>query len=365
MTTPHATAGPFVSIIIDNYNYGRFLREAIDSALAQTYGALEVIVVDDGSTDDSLAIIRAYGDRIIPVLQQNGGQAAAFNAGFTRSRGDLIIFLDADDVLRPDVVQRVSRTYQAQPGVAKIMYRMEVIDADSLRVGVLKPAAHLPLRSGDLRQHVLAFPFDMTWLATSGNAFSARVLRQIFPIPAQAYGRIGADWYLAHLTPLFGPVICLAEVGAAYRVHGCNRHEVTALDLAQMRQTIKYMKVTGQYIQVFAKQLGLSEQREITSVSYVANRLVSLKLDPSQHPLETDSLRQLVRLGWAAARLRFDVSPLMKLMFDVWFVAMAVAPHPIAQRLATVFFFPEKRGQLNRLLGKLHKARRRPAAAQT
>ena len=95
---------PLVSVIVNNYNYGHFLSEAIDSALAQTYTRTEVIVVDDGSTDDSSEIIAGYGDRIIPVLKENGGQASAFNAGFAKSRGDVICFLDADDYLFPQAI---------------------------------------------------------------------------------------------------------------------------------------------------------------------------------------------------------------------------------------------------------------------
>src|SRR5436853_3004216 len=79
-----------VSIIINNYNYGRFLRDAIDSALGQGYPNTEVVVVDDGSSDDSRDIIASYGNRIIPVLKVNGGQASAFNAGFEASGGDVI-----------------------------------------------------------------------------------------------------------------------------------------------------------------------------------------------------------------------------------------------------------------------------------
>ena len=92
---------PKVSILINNYNYGRFLAEAIDSALAQTYKNLEVIVVDDGSTDNSREIIASYSDRIVPVLKENGGQASAFNAGFERARSDWIAFLDSDDIFFP------------------------------------------------------------------------------------------------------------------------------------------------------------------------------------------------------------------------------------------------------------------------
>jgi glycosyltransferase involved in cell wall biosynthesis len=89
---------PLVSIIINNYNYGRFVREAIDSGLNQTYSHKEVIVVDDGSTDDSREIIASYGNGITSVLKENGGQASAFNAGFAVSQGDIICFLDADDI---------------------------------------------------------------------------------------------------------------------------------------------------------------------------------------------------------------------------------------------------------------------------
>ena len=88
-----------VSIIINNYNYARFLRAAIDSALGQSYASIEVLVVDDGSTDQSRAIIDSYGDRVKSILKKNGGQASALNAGFAQCQGDIVIFLDADDVL--------------------------------------------------------------------------------------------------------------------------------------------------------------------------------------------------------------------------------------------------------------------------
>src|SRR5262249_37192835 len=78
---------PSASIVINNYNYGRFLREAITSALNQTPSGVEIIVVDDGSLDDSREVIAAFGERVIPVLKENGGQASALNAGFRASRG--------------------------------------------------------------------------------------------------------------------------------------------------------------------------------------------------------------------------------------------------------------------------------------
>ncbi len=353
-----------LSIVVNNYNYGRFLRDAIDSALYQTGCEVEVIVVDDGSTDGSRDIIRSYGDRIRPVFKANGGQVSALNAGFARSRGDVVIFLDADDVLAPDIARQVSEAFGSTPEVAKVQYRMEVIDAQGARTGILKPAHHLPMRSGDLRRQVLTFPFDMTWAATSGNAFARRALEQIFPIPEseQAYGQVGADWYLVHLAPLFGWVISLDTVGAGYRVHDGNNYEVSApaIRLSHIRQTILYAQRTREHIRIFADRLGLADcpadANDLLSVSFVANRLVSLKLDPQRHPIAEDRIGRLVQLGVIAALRRFDVSLPMKMLFCAWFGAMAVAPNSMARRLAVQFMFPEARGRFNGLLRAWHTA---------
>lgn len=78
---------PLVSIIITSYNYDRFLRESIDSAINQTYANIEIIAVDDGSKDNSKEIITSYGNKITAILKDNGGQASAFNAGFKVSNG--------------------------------------------------------------------------------------------------------------------------------------------------------------------------------------------------------------------------------------------------------------------------------------
>src|SRR5262245_26875129 len=132
------------SIIVNNYNYGRFLKEAIDSALGQTYAATEVVVVDDGSTDHSCEIINSYKDRSILVFKENGEQASGLNAGFARSDVDVVIFLGSDDVLLPDTVRQVVAIFAANSTTAKVMYRTEIIDASGLQTGVIKPPDYLP-----------------------------------------------------------------------------------------------------------------------------------------------------------------------------------------------------------------------------
>ena len=114
---------PRASIVITNYNYGRFIARCIDSAPAQSYPDTEVVVVDDASRDHSREIIQSYGKRVVPVLQErNGGQGAAFNAGFRACQGDVVLFLDADDWLYPDAAARVVAAFS--PGVAQVQFRL-------------------------------------------------------------------------------------------------------------------------------------------------------------------------------------------------------------------------------------------------
>src|SRR6266566_242620 len=97
---------PLVSILIPAYNAGPWLAESISSALAQTWGRKEIIVVDDGSKDDTLAIARRFEPEGIQVVtQSNAGAAAARNKAFSLSRGDYIQWLDADDLLAPDKIE--------------------------------------------------------------------------------------------------------------------------------------------------------------------------------------------------------------------------------------------------------------------
>src|SRR5262245_52217885 len=118
---------PSVSIVINNYNYGRFLGDAIESALAQTARGVEVIVVDDGSTDNSVDVIAAYGNRIVSVIKENGGQGSAYNAGFQLAKGQIVFFLDSDDTLDRDAFEAIIALFQ-DPAVVKVQWPLRVVD---------------------------------------------------------------------------------------------------------------------------------------------------------------------------------------------------------------------------------------------
>ena len=334
-----------VDVIINNHNYGRFLPDAIDSAIAQTHDGVRVTVVDDGSTDQSREVIAGYGARITSVLKRNGGQASALNAGYARSEAELVIFLDADDVLVPDVAARVAGAFAAHPGAAKAQYRMAVIDEHGRRTGEIKPPERYRLPEGDLSREELTFPFDLPSMATSGNAFPRRVLERLLPMPEAEY-RLLADWYLVHMAPLFGPVVTLDAIGACYRVHGANRYEQSRpeLDLDHVRSSVGAGAATRAQLERTADALGLPRPAgPIRSVADLGNRLISLRLDPEAHPLPDERAPALVVSALRAAGRRFDVRWPTKLLFVGWFIAMAAAPRPLARGLAELFLFPERR----------------------
>lgn len=107
--------GPLISCIVPVFNGERFVREAIDSILAQSYRPIEIIVVDDGSTDQSKAVLSSYGEPVHYVWQSNAGPATARNTGIRTAKGELIAFLDADDLWNPEKLARQVERFQARP----------------------------------------------------------------------------------------------------------------------------------------------------------------------------------------------------------------------------------------------------------
>src|SRR5262245_4061603 len=177
-----------LSVIINNYNLGRFVGQAIDSALAIDWPDKEIIVVDDGSTDNSRGVIESFGDRVVPIFKANGGQNSACNLGFERSSGEVIIFLDADDALFPSVAKMVMRAWN--DSVAKVQYSLRIVDTTMTPLGgcwPTYPRQQTPERVRlDQRKTgcYLCSP-------TSGNAWARAFLTQVFPLPVREGDPLG------------------------------------------------------------------------------------------------------------------------------------------------------------------------------
>lgn len=205
-----------VSIIISSFNYERFVAKTIDSALNQTYQDVEVICVDDGSTDRSREIISSYGDRLKVVLKDNGGQGSAMNSGFEVSTGDLIIFVDSDDILTLQCAETVVAQWDEK--YSKAHCKMRFIDEAG--ESSLVAAQHWSGRfypTGNLRNEVLKNGGFMH-PPTSANVFSRKYLEEVMPIPADSWPT-QPDIYLTYLAAFYGEIGVINEELCLYRVH--------------------------------------------------------------------------------------------------------------------------------------------------
>ncbi|HMU32514.1 MAG TPA: glycosyltransferase [Pyrinomonadaceae bacterium] len=206
-----------VSVIIPNYNYSKYVCEAVESALGQTYQNKEVIVVDDGSTDSSVELLAKYGDKIRLIAQKNAGVCAARNNGVAASTGELIAFLDADDVWMPEKLEKQVAQFLADPNVVLSHVGMEDIDANDTVL-----ATHLDGMSGKVSSHMLLFEEAVILGACSG----AVVRRKPFETLGGFDKRMStaADWDFCFRISRLGSIAFVPEPLLKYRFHGSNMH---------------------------------------------------------------------------------------------------------------------------------------------
>ena len=206
---------PFVSVVIPNYNYARYVSQAIDSVLAQTYRHHEVIVINNGSTDNSAEVLRGYGDRIRWIDQENRGQSGARNRGIEESRGELIAFLDADDAWLPAKLERqIACLRDARIG---LVYS-SCIDTDAS----LKPLrVRLGTRGGSiLRDMALS---QITIIAGESTALVRRdCFERVGMFDLQL--SLSAGWDMWRRIATHYKVGVVSDPLVFYRQHGTNMH---------------------------------------------------------------------------------------------------------------------------------------------
>jgi len=231
--TPLASS-PRVTVLIASYNYGRFLPAAIESVLAQTYANLEVIVCDDGSTDDSAAIADHYSrrdPRVKLLCKENGGQASAWNAAFAACTGDIICPLDADDTFAPEKVANIVAYCASHPNCGCVVHSMMVVNAggeDVQRIPFLTP-----FEDGWIAECVVRRGGRWRYMPSSALALRRDVAQRIFPIPGTL--RVCADAFVFTLAPLLTVVGSIWEPLSQYRVHGANQISASVSDLRSAR----------------------------------------------------------------------------------------------------------------------------------
>jgi glycosyltransferase involved in cell wall biosynthesis len=203
-----------VSVIIPTYNRARYISRAIESVLAQTYRDFDVIVVDDGSSDDTRHVLEAFGDRIRYVFQENAGPGAARNCGIRLSTGAHLAFLDSDDVWMPTFLAQTVGTLDAHPEVGMVATGMYVGPAEARKVALVNDVEPGVWR---LPTHATKGQIPLLFRCTSSDVIVAR--RDV----VERYGgfyehqcRFGEDVYLWLQVAMNHPIYRIAEPLAWY-----------------------------------------------------------------------------------------------------------------------------------------------------
>jgi glycosyltransferase involved in cell wall biosynthesis len=337
---------PRISIIITNHNYGHFLRQAIDSALAMNYPDKEIIVSDDGSTDNSCNVIDSYGDRLVSVKKGHNGQCSAFNAALPRATGEIVFLLDSDDTYLPNAADAVVAAWR--PGVSKVQFPLLMMDRNAARTGTMFPNFAEAFPPTYMRESLLSTGLCPT-APTTGNAYDIGMLRRIWPVPEN--GELaGIDSCLNVAAPLYGDVITLTKPLGCYRFHDSNMWaqssfvpEKLAFYVEQDRRRTRYLCRLAS-----AEGIKISETVLNKNTSHLTYRMGCRKA------LGTAAVHGSLLEIWyygVAAVLRDRLSVRAKVLLLSWFTAVAVSPNPVASYLIKLRFIALSRsGRMNRFM---------------
>ena len=215
-------SNPLVSVLMANYNYEKFIGEAIESVINQTYTNLELVICDDGSTDNSVEIIEEYinkDTRIKLIKKENNGIVSAYNAGYKDCKGDIICLLDSDDYYTATKIEKVVRDFICNPNCGVHFHRMMRTNENG------KPEGKYPLISkipnGWLAHEVLKLGGGMANISpTSGISLRKEVFKNILPI--NFYISSNVDAFIINVSLILSPVVSNMEILCYYRLHNQN-----------------------------------------------------------------------------------------------------------------------------------------------
>ena len=317
-----------LSVVIANYNYEQFVGAAIESALALEWPDVEVVVVDDGSTDGSRSVIARYADRVRTVLLENGGQRAAANRGFAESTGDVVVFLDSDDLLPADLPAHVAA--HLTPKVSKVQFQMQRIDVDGNAVGSPFPDFDLVPTPGQVRSWVArtsAYPTP----PGSGNAYARWFLEAIFPVGPEVGDFIDSACLAA--APFLGDVVSVPGVRIGYRQHGENDSNLLKVP-ARFGREVERARNRWLYAQRLRGIDGSTDESALfRSRELLQLRVAACRTTPTPPALPGDGR---ARMLLDSIRAPFQPGPeriSRRVLVAGWSLATLVAPRALAHRL--------------------------------
>jgi glycosyltransferase involved in cell wall biosynthesis len=326
--------GPLVSIVICNYNYGRFIRSAICSALAQTYKNIEIIVVDDGSIDSSRAVIDEFAltGAVKAIYQSNEGQYSAYNAGFAASSGDIVMFLDADDMYLPEAARVVVAAMVA--GTAKVHFRLSFIGPEGeLRDGQTPRV----LASGAVGDLLATKGLLYSSAPGSGNAYARQALTDLFPLPVTE-DKHGADFFTVYGSPLKGMVVAVDSVLGHYRLHKSRDEEKASLVFGNAAKSGNERERLRARVSMFnlhiKRRLGVDLPQQLVSFSTQKQEFVVEALRETRYSRRLAIGHAQAATLWYSIKHSPDFTILFKSCLVIWAVLVVVLPRALALPLA-------------------------------
>ena len=301
---------PLVTVLIDTYNYGRFIEAAIDSVLAQDFDLerVEILVVDDGSTDDTRERVGKYGERVRYLRKENGGQASTLNLGFARARGEIVATLDADDYFLPGKLRRVVEEFGRRPDAGMVYHARLNLRGETGEFVTPEFAEVSGFVAGDAAE---LLKYDL--YPTSCLAFRRGVVGRLLPIPEVL--RIQADGFLVLLMPLVAEVVAVSEPLAVYRLHGGNLFfldEQAAVGVEQKKKWIaSFRKVVEEGEAWTGRHQG--ELRGVPTRRYFSRWRLPLE----EREFAIDAPGRL-RYFWFLLRRNYTGAPIQSLRFTIF-----------------------------------------------
>jgi len=349
-----------LSIVVPNFNYASYLRPCLDSALALDYAHKEIIVVDDGSTDGSHDILREYEQdgKITAIYKANGGQPDAVNVGFSRSRGEFVYVLDADDTVFPQMFKHVLSAWT--PQTSKIQFPLEAIDQTGTPLGNAFPNYHTHRSPEELRESVL-LTGEYQSPPTSGNVYARSYLERILPIDKTRFRF--SDGPLNAVAPLYGDVYSISAPLGQYRMHTRNQWGRATWNPKLYTTAVRHNLQLDAYVIEHSRRLNLPVDPAIADRAPWAlqYRMASVCANPDEHPLE-ETPAHVAKLGIAAVHSATSLSTGQKTAMAAWFTLMAAAPSRAREELIKLRFLPSYRpaalGKTLRMIGALRPSTR-------
>ena len=214
-------ARPLLSVLIDTYNHEKFIEQAIVSVLEQDFPLkeVEILVVDDGSTDRTPELLRKFEPRIRNLRKANGGQASAFNVGIPQCQGEIVAFLDGDDWWAKEKLKTIVPVFEGNPEVGGVGHGFYMVDTEGKVTNTVVPETGCRLNART-PEGARLFGHHRGFFGTSRMAYRRGILEKILPVTEGAV--IEADEWLFTLAPALADLMVLKQPLFYYRLHAGN-----------------------------------------------------------------------------------------------------------------------------------------------